>query len=333
MRRVKISLVNGDITTTPCSIAFLKHIQGVVSTPEMAIDARLEGRLTSAYKDQEAERHFIFDTADVFAFPRLHVLNFHEEDLPFSYSSIDSYARRILRHTLKAGDAVSIATVMHGPGSGLDASEAMETLLSALHRELQLRGDFGNLGEIILVEKDKKVFNRLRDRLNYLLNYKEYVVGEGRDVFLNPQTEESGIDSESERIEKLSKHVFVAMPFAKEFDNVYYFGIKGTVEQRRLKCERVDHDKFTGDIINRIKERIAAAEFVVADITGGRANVFYEVGYADGLRKKIVFISQNRDAPFDVSTQRQIFYDPQAIFDLTKELGELFDALTAAEQA
>jgi hypothetical protein len=334
MRHVKISLVNGDLLTTPCSIAFLKHIKGLMSTPELAIDAKLAGQLTSVYKEEENEPYSLLETKNIFPFPELYILNFHDVDLPFTYSSLDSYVRRIIRHVvLRPNDVTSVATTVHGPGAGLDASEAMETLLSGLHRELHLRTDFESLQEIILVEKDKKVFKRLQERISYILDYKNFIVRKGQDIFLNPETEETptgkedSIDSDRKRIEKLLRHVFVAMPFAKEFDNVYYFGMKTPVEQRRLKCERVDHDNFTGDIVKRIKERIASAEFVIADITGNKPNVFFEVGYADGLQKKIVFVAQQQAIPFDISTQRHIIYDPQDILSLSKQLGELLDSI------
>src|SRR5215216_521366 len=331
MGHVKISLLNGDLLTTSCSIAFLKHIKGSMSTPELAVDAKLDGKLTAVYKEEEDQRYSLLRTENRFPFPTLYILNFHQDDLPFTYSSLDSYARRLIRYVLNADDVTSVATVIHGPGAGLDASEAMETLLSGFYREFRLRGDFESLQEIIFVEKDEKVFDRLQDRISYILENKDFIIREGQDIFLNPETEETDkdglLDFEGERIRKLLRHVFVAMPFAKEFDNVYYFGMKGPVEQRKLKCERVDQDNYTGDIVTRIKERIASAEFVIAEITGNKPNVFYEVGYADGLKKKIVLISQPQETPFDINTQHKILYDPQAIFPLANKLGELLDSI------
>jgi hypothetical protein len=195
-----------------------------------------------------------------------------------------------------------------------------------LHRELQLRGDFGSLREIILVEKDKKVFNRLQERVSYILDYKNFIIREGQDLFLNPEAEESAnakegsIDAEGKRIERLLSMFSLLCPLSKSSIMFYYFGIKATVEQSKLKCERVDNDMFTGDIVDRIKERIASAELVIADITGNKPNVFYEAGYAEGLDKKTIYISQQRDIQFDVSTQHQILYDSQDIRSLPTNL-------------
>ena len=122
------------------------------------------------------------------------------------------------------------------------------------------------------------------------------------------------------------------MPYAKEFNNVYYFGIKQVVEKRGRKCERVDQDKFTGDIVQRIKERINSAQLIIADITGNNPNVFYEVGFGDGSKKTTILISQKQEQiPFDFKTQRQIIYDPQDILGLANDLGEVLDEILQSQ--
>ncbi len=102
------------------------------------------------------------------------------------------------------------------------------------------------------------------------------------EYFLNQATITNSLYSESNRINLVLDHIFIAMPYAKEFNNIYYFGIKQTIEELGRKCERVDQEKFTGDIVQRIKERIKNSKLVIADITGNNPNVFYEVGFAEG---------------------------------------------------
>jgi hypothetical protein len=182
------------------------------------------------------------------------------------------------------------------------------------------------LGEVILVEKEKEVFERLQERLKYLA-MRGVVTFDGSTCFINPSTAQTTIAVEERRVQQLSlRHLFVAMPYAKKFNNVYYFGIKQPIELRGRKCERIDQDAFTGDIVDRIKTRIRGSELVIADITGNNPNVFFEVGYAEGLDKRVILLSQAQDTPFDLKTRHQIRYDPQDIFSLADALSEQLDA-------
>src|SRR6185295_12459413 len=78
------------------------------------------------------------------------------------------------------------------------------------------------------------------------------------------------------------KVVFVAMPYADEFENVYEYGIYPAVRQCGFICEKVNEAHFTGDILQRIRHGIETASIVIADLTHARPNVYLEVGYAWG---------------------------------------------------
>jgi hypothetical protein len=109
------------------------------------------------------------------------------------------------------------------------------------------------------------------------------------------------------------------MPFTKELEDVYVFGIQGPVNAAGYLCERVDMVTFTGDIVERIKSRIGSASVVIADLTGANANVYLEVGYAWGKnRPTLLLLKKGDDLKFDVRGQRCIIYDN--IVDLSKKL-------------
>jgi hypothetical protein len=332
MSSLRISLRHADLLQTPCSIVFMKHIEGTMSAPESALNAATHGQLQAIYTQHEREDHEILDSDTPQGRVRAYVVNFHKQDLPFSYRSVDRYARTILRvagteQSEAASTPVTVVTAIHGPGAGLDASESMETLVLAFANELGSRPQLGGLlGEVILVEKEKEVFERLQERLKYLAA-RGVVTFDGSTCFVNPSTAQTPTAVEERRVQQLSlRHLFVAMPYAKEFNNAYYFGIKQPIELRGRKCERVDQDAFTGDIVDRIKTRIRGSELVIADITGNNPNMFFEVGYAEGLGKTIILISQVQDTPFDLKTRRQIRHDPQDILLLADALSEQLDA-------
>lgn len=325
MHELRISLLQRNVLEVTFSMLFVKHIEGTMSAPELAINQATDGRLHTVYGKHEKGDHIELPSKRGLPFPSIYVLNFHKNDLPFTYASVDTYARRICKVVTsdRSGEPskiTTIATAIHGPGAGLDTSESMETLLTAFASELQLGQRLGDLREIILVEKDKSIFKRLRERLEHLEN-KGIITSDGKAMFLRP------CDLGPSGTQGSLRHLFVAMPYAKEFNNTYYFGIKGPVEQRGRRCERVDEDKYVGDVVDRIKNRISTADLLIADLTGSSANVFYEVGYADGIGKSIILLSQVQDVPFDLHTRNQIRYDPQDILSLSRALGEQLDAL------
>jgi nucleoside 2-deoxyribosyltransferase len=74
-------------------------------------------------------------------------------------------------------------------------------------------------------------------------------------------------------------------------------------------CERVDEAAFTGDIVERIRDGIRNAEFVIADLTDARPNVYLEVGYAWGQGRPVLLVArEGQQLHFDVSHHKCVFY-------------------------
>jgi GAF domain-containing protein/nucleoside 2-deoxyribosyltransferase-like protein len=123
------------------------------------------------------------------------------------------------------------------------------------------------------------------------------------------------------RQSKTRPFAFVLMPFSKAFDNVYKLGIKRACAAASVRCERVDEQKFDERILDRIYGQIQAADVVLADMTDRNPNVYYEVGYAHALHKRVVLLTQNADhIPFDLKQHRHVEYDGNSISDLKPEL-------------
>lgn len=113
--------------------------------------------------------------------------------------------------------------------------------------------------------------------------------------------------------------VFVAMPFAAAFDDVYEAAIKPACEAAGAYAERVDDQIFQGNILQRLYNQIAKADLIVADTTGRNVNVLYEVGYAHALRKDVILVTRGSgDVVFDPTHHPHIVYDRPV--DLRNEL-------------
>ena len=100
------------------------------------------------------------------------------------------------------------------------------------------------------------------------------------------------------------------MPFAKEFDDVYQLGIKPACSGAGAYCERLDEQVFDEGMLDRIYNQIAKADIIVADMSSQNSNVFYEVGYAHALGKRVILITKTaNDIPFDLKHRFHIVYD------------------------
>ena len=104
--------------------------------------------------------------------------------------------------------------------------------------------------------------------------------------------------------------VFVVMPFSKEFDDVYQLGIKAACTEAGAYCERLDEQVFDEGMLDQIYIQIAKADMIVADMSNQNANVFYEVGYAHALDKRVILITNSAsDIPFDLKHRFHIVYE------------------------
>jgi hypothetical protein len=103
--------------------------------------------------------------------------------------------------------------------------------------------------------------------------------------------------------------VFVLMPFAEEFDDIYKFGIKGAADDVGAYADRLDEQIFAEGMLDRIFNQISKADVIVADMSGRNPNVFYEVGYAHALGKIVLLLTRSSDdIPFDLKHRQHTVY-------------------------
>lgn len=114
--------------------------------------------------------------------------------------------------------------------------------------------------------------------------------------------------------------VFVLMPFDPAFNDVYKLGIKAACSESGMYSERVDEQHYEGRILDRIYNQINKADYIIADMSGRNANVFYETGYAHALQKKVILVvNSTDDIPFDLKHHPHIIYN-SSISHLKDEL-------------
>lgn len=108
----------------------------------------------------------------------------------------------------------------------------------------------------------------------------------------------------------LKPKVFVITPFNDDFLALYE-------ELKRVFSEDFEFTNAKDldnqqNIIQDIVEGIHQAQVIIADLTGLNANVFYELGLAHAMNKKVIIITQDiGELPFDIKSYRAKEYSLQ----------------------
>jgi len=108
--------------------------------------------------------------------------------------------------------------------------------------------------------------------------------------------------------------------------------IRRAAETVGLRAERVDEIAFTGQITDKILGSIRCAEYIVADLTHERPNVYYELGYAHAFQKKAILTARKGTVlHFDVQNLPVIFYASSV--QLETRLSELLSKLEQSKES
>lgn len=104
----------------------------------------------------------------------------------------------------------------------------------------------------------------------------------------------------------------------------------------KYRIERADEISKPGLITVQIIQRLRDAELVIADLSGGNPNVYYELAIRHYLAKPVVhIIAVGQEAPFDVDQMRYVRFDiqdPDSIEAAQKELLAHVEALEQGEK-
>lgn len=117
------------------------------------------------------------------------------------------------------------------------------------------------------------------------------------------------------------RHCFLIMPFsavpgiasAREWTRTFDELIKPAVESAGLGYACVRSAPLRGNLIRSIMDDIWKADALIADLTGQKANVFYELGVRHALRGRSLLIARRkRDIPSDLQSYAWHIYDDKS---------------------
>lgn len=320
-----ISILQGDALVVPADVLVLKHAQGL-----FGVDAQVVGRLNTfaagVFGDVPLPSPGSVSLVESRGLigARMVMLVGVAPLGEFGYAEIRSFASGALAALADAmPEAAEVAFTLHGVGFGLDETEAFRAELAGIVESLERGAHPKALRRVVIVEHDPRRVERLQRQLDEILPD----VGAARPAKQAATALQSDALRTAGEASRDKAHVFVAMPFAKEFDDRFHYGIHTAIRSAGYLCERADMATFTGDILLWVKERIATAELLVADLSGANPNVYLEVGYAWGKGLPTVLLaSDEKDLLFDVRGQRCLVYENSIrVLEqlLTDELGKL----------
>ena len=115
----------------------------------------------------------------------------------------------------------------------------------------------------------------------------------------------------------------------EEAEELWEYVIEPACAANGLDPIRADKISHPGEIPEQIFELLRDAEVVIADLTGGNANVMYELGLRHTRDKITVQIGENERLPFDINTIRTFRFRRTSV-GLSEVRDQLTETLKAA---
>lgn len=141
---------------------------------------------------------------------------------------------------------------------------------------------------------------------------------------LKAESETGRVRTHPSQVTSVDRIVFAAMPFAPQYEDVFFVAMRHAAEQAGAVCERVDRREFQGSVVDEIQRLIRQSVAVFVDLSESKPNVLYEAGYAHALKKPCIHICSTAidKLPFDVSQWKITSYHPGQTHKLANELAQ-----------
>ena len=117
--------------------------------------------------------------------------------------------------------------------------------------------------------------------------------------------------NKADKEETKPNFAFVAMPMDKTDHQLVDVldAIKDAAKSCGIMAERIDDTESNERITDRMLKQIDSAKYVIADLTKGRPNVFFEAGYSEGRGKTPIYVArQGTEIHFDTNDYPIIFF-------------------------
>jgi len=305
---VLIEVINADALAYDVDILVLKHSQALYGLDRSVVSYFLTSGKDIQNVLPSIGKFEVFDTPkELGAEKVLFVGTPRLSD--FGYKEIRDFAQQALAY-LEQSDSKpeEIAMTVHGVGYGLDEEEAFASQLAGLVDGITKGPCPASLQKIAIIESRSRRATLLKNLLDDTIP-KGMVERDSVTFYRGIEEKSKEILSEVGYTSNNKAHVFIAMPYRDEMEDVWDYGIKPVVKSAGYICERADLSSYTGDVMQWVRSRIKTADIVIADLSDSNPNVYLEVGYAWGVEVPTILLCNDNEAlKFDVRGQRCLIY-------------------------
>jgi hypothetical protein len=322
---ITIEIVSDDATAIKGDVLSLKFAQARYGVDAFVFHKLLEAGQKKEKMSPKPGCYSLLPTAHGIAANKILFIGVFPR-YEFGYTQVREHGRLTL--TSLAGidsKAKRVIVTVHGVGFGLDEPESFESQIAGFIDAVKSAEIPDQLERITFAEKNSQRAERLKRILEEILP-NGIIEFDTRWNIKNVSPNVSEILRSAGYASNSKKHVFVAMPFRSEMEDIYDYGISPAVRSAGYLCERADLSSFTGDVMQWVRERIKSATLVVAELTGSNPNVYLEVGYAWGCSvPTVLLVNDTENLKFDVRGQRCIVY--KRIKDIEAKLSKEIQGL------
>ena len=201
--------------------------------------------------------------------------------------------------------------------------ELLDILLLYIHRKTKRLDQY----VIIIPPIYPLLYIEDKDEFNYLVHFAKQLEYVYVDHAVNSLEHKFKLLLKGwERISQLvsgslkTKQIFIAMKFDSPIlDDAYEKGILKALGELGFHAHRVDKDDYLGKVCEKIIAEINQSDFIIADFSYHRGNVYFEAGYALGQRKPVIWCCKKGSThklQFDTRQYNHIVWEnPQDLYE------------------
>jgi hypothetical protein len=290
-KSIRFSIEYGDILTYEADVAAFKYAQSFLGAEQIAANALSTVGISEDMISPAGGSYTLVDTSGALAAKQaLFVGTARLRHL--GYDGVRKLAAESLFFLRKAApETRHLVMTIHGPGFGLDESEAFRSQFNG-YLEALSAGTYPPLLErISIVEFNEARVERLQQTLERFLDGEAYAKVDENGGYRLTIPE---VVKPAKKKAAAKTHAYVITPSGE--DDVFYYGIQSPVHALGLLCERVDYQEITEDWMEQVKTRIDNAAVVIADLSARDPKLYWQVGYAWGKERPVIVLANKADA-------------------------------------